>query len=106
MKRFFRRRDTGGDVPPTLLDRFCAHAPLTGRQSNEVVATIASKFASLYDECNENCTPDPSPVKDSPSMLSRSNQPRLHRYPLIDTRNPDEFRETLVSNFGALGFDL
>ena len=38
-------------------------------------------------------------------MLSRSSLP-LHRYPLIDTRNPDEFRETLVSNFGALGFDL
>src|SRR5580692_6354653 len=39
-------------------------------------------------------------------MLNRSNQAPLHRYPLIDTRNPDEFRETLVSNFGALGFDL
>src|SRR6266849_4518457 len=38
-------------------------------------------------------------------MLSRSNQPSLHS-PLIDTRNPDEFRETLVNNFGALGFDL
>jgi AraC-like DNA-binding protein len=39
-------------------------------------------------------------------MLSRSNQPPLHRFPLIDTRSPDEFRETLVTNFGALGFDL
>jgi AraC-like DNA-binding protein len=39
-------------------------------------------------------------------MPSRSSQPPLHRFPLIHTRNPDEFRETLVSNFGALGFDL
>jgi AraC-like DNA-binding protein len=38
-------------------------------------------------------------------MLSRFNQPSLHS-PLIDTRNPDEFRETLVNKFGALGFDL
>src|SRR5258708_40207296 len=39
-------------------------------------------------------------------MLSRPNQPRLHRFPLIDTRCPDQFRETLFTNFGALGFDL
>jgi AraC-like DNA-binding protein len=40
-------------------------------------------------------------------MLSRSNQFRpLHRFPLIDTQSPDEFRQTLVSNFGALAFDL
>jgi len=39
-------------------------------------------------------------------MLSRSNQLRLHRFPLIATRCPDEFQETLVTNFGALGFDL
>jgi AraC-like DNA-binding protein len=39
-------------------------------------------------------------------MLSRSNQLPLHKFPLIDTCNPDEFRDTLVTNFGALGFDL
>jgi AraC-like DNA-binding protein len=39
-------------------------------------------------------------------MLSRCNQSPLHRFPLIDTRSPDDFRETLVTNFGALGFDL
>ena len=39
-------------------------------------------------------------------MLSRSNLRPWHKLPLIHTHNPDEFRETLVTNFGALGFDL
>ncbi len=38
-------------------------------------------------------------------MLSRPHKP-LHRFPLIDTRSPDELRQTLITNFGALGFDL
>jgi AraC-like DNA-binding protein len=38
-------------------------------------------------------------------MLSRSNLRRLHRFPLIDTHSPDELHETLVTHFGALGFD-
>src|SRR5215475_7677699 len=46
-----------------------------------------------------------SPVKP-PEMLSRSNRRPLHRFPLVDTHSPDEFRETLIANFGALGFDL
>src|SRR5450432_511080 len=49
------------------------------------------------------CVP---PCKRAPPMLTRSNPPPLHRFPLIDTHNPDEFRETLVNNFGALDFDL
>ena len=39
-------------------------------------------------------------------MLSRSSQPLLHKFPLIDTRCPDEFHKTLVTHFGAFGFDL
>jgi AraC-like DNA-binding protein len=40
-------------------------------------------------------------------MLSRSHQRLpLHRFPLIHTSRPDAFAETLVSNFGALAFDL
>jgi AraC-like DNA-binding protein len=39
-------------------------------------------------------------------MLSRSNLRPLHRFPLIDTHSPDEFQETIISNFGALGFDI
>jgi len=39
-------------------------------------------------------------------MLSRSNLRPLHKFPLIDTHSPDEFRETLVTHFGALGFDI
>jgi AraC-like DNA-binding protein len=31
---------------------------------------------------------------------------RLIRFPSVDTRNPDEFRQTLFSNFGARAFDL
>jgi len=39
-------------------------------------------------------------------MLSHSDPPALHRSPLVDTCNPDEFRETIVSTFGARGFDF
>src|SRR5215471_18132886 len=39
-------------------------------------------------------------------MLSRSNLRPLHKFPLIDTHSPDEFRDTLVTHFGALGFDI
>jgi len=39
-------------------------------------------------------------------MLGRFNQRPLRKFPLIDTHHPDEFHETLVRNFGALGFDL
>lgn len=39
-------------------------------------------------------------------MPNRSNPRPLHRFPLIDTHNPDEFRQTLVTHFGALGFDI
>jgi AraC-like DNA-binding protein len=42
----------------------------------------------------------------TPEMLSRSNLRPLHRFPLIDTQSPDEFRQTLVTRFGALGFDI
>jgi len=30
----------------------------------------------------------------------------LHRFPLLDTRDPDDIRDMLVGNFGARGFDL
>jgi AraC-like DNA-binding protein len=39
-------------------------------------------------------------------MLSRSNLRPLHRFPLINTHSPDEFQQTLVTHFGALGFDI
>jgi AraC-like DNA-binding protein len=38
-------------------------------------------------------------------MLSRSSPPPLHRFPLIHTQSPDEFRQVLVTRFGALGFE-
>ena len=38
-------------------------------------------------------------------MLSRSNPRPLHKFPLIQTHSPDEFRQLLVSRFGAVGFD-
>lgn len=39
-------------------------------------------------------------------MLSRSNLRPLYKFPLIETRSPDEFQQTLVTHFGALGFDM
>jgi len=39
-------------------------------------------------------------------MLDRPRQAPLHRFPLLRTRNPDEFRHTLVTKFGARAFDL
>jgi AraC-like DNA-binding protein len=39
-------------------------------------------------------------------MLNRSSPWPLHRFPLIDSQNPDEFGQLLVKNFGAAGFDL
>src|SRR5262252_2656430 len=39
-------------------------------------------------------------------MLSRSNLRPLHNFPLIHTHSPEEFRQTLVNQFGALGFDI
>jgi AraC-like DNA-binding protein len=39
-------------------------------------------------------------------MLSRSNLRPLHKFPLIDTHSPDEFQQTIVSHFGAIGFDI
>src|SRR5579862_3772546 len=40
-------------------------------------------------------------------MFTRpNNHPPLHRFPLIDTRSPEAFRETLVGNFDARAFDL
>jgi AraC-like DNA-binding protein len=40
-------------------------------------------------------------------MLSRSDHRLpLHRFPLIHTRSPDEFQQTLATTFGALAFDL
>jgi AraC-like DNA-binding protein len=39
-------------------------------------------------------------------MLDRPIQVPRHCFPLLDTRNPDEFRHTLVSTFGARAFDL
>src|SRR5215471_891402 len=43
---------------------------------------------------------------EDPEMLSRSNLRPLHRFPLIDTHSPDAFQETIIANFGALGFDI
>jgi AraC-like DNA-binding protein len=39
-------------------------------------------------------------------MLSRSTPCPLHKFPLIDTHSPDEFRQMLATQFGALGFDI
>jgi AraC-like DNA-binding protein len=39
-------------------------------------------------------------------MLSRSNLRPLHKFPLLNTYSPDEFRQALVTHFGALGFDI
>jgi AraC-like DNA-binding protein len=39
-------------------------------------------------------------------MHKQTNRVPLHRFPLITTRNPDAFREMLVTKFGARGFDL
>jgi AraC-like DNA-binding protein len=38
-------------------------------------------------------------------MLSRSTPRPLQKFPLIETHSPDEFRQLLVSRFGAVGFD-
>jgi len=38
-------------------------------------------------------------------MLSRSNLRPVHKFPLIETHSPDEFRQMLVTHFGALEFD-
>jgi AraC-like DNA-binding protein len=38
-------------------------------------------------------------------MLARSSPLPLHRFPLIDTRNPDDFRDLSVNVFGVHGFD-
>jgi AraC-like DNA-binding protein len=38
-------------------------------------------------------------------MLSRSSPRPLHKFPLIHTQNPDEFRRILTTHFGALGFE-
>jgi AraC-like DNA-binding protein len=35
------------------------------------------------------------------AMLDRTQQTPHHRFPLVDTRRPDEFRETLITTFGA-----
>jgi AraC-like DNA-binding protein len=37
--------------------------------------------------------------------LPQFNQRPLHRFPLIDTRNPEEFRRELIRHFGALAVD-
>lgn len=39
-------------------------------------------------------------------MLDQTNRGLLHRFPLVNTRDPDEFRQTLVTTFGARNFDL
>jgi len=39
-------------------------------------------------------------------MLDRPSPLPLHRFPLVDTRNPDEFRDLSVNVFGVHGFDL
>jgi AraC-like DNA-binding protein len=39
-------------------------------------------------------------------MLSRFNLRPLRKFPLLDTRSPDEFQQTLVAHFGALEFDI
>lgn len=39
-------------------------------------------------------------------MLTRPGSHPLHRFPLIDTRNPDEFTRQLVRHFGALAVDM
>jgi AraC-like DNA-binding protein len=39
-------------------------------------------------------------------MLTQPNQRPLHRFSLIDTRNPDEFLHGLVKHFGALALDM
>jgi len=39
-------------------------------------------------------------------MLSRSSLRPLHKFPLIDTQSSDEFRDMLVTRFGAVGFDV
>src|SRR5216684_751300 len=41
-----------------------------------------------------------------PEMLSRSSLRPLHKFPLIHTQSPDEFRQMLVTRFGAVGFEI
>ena len=38
-------------------------------------------------------------------MISRSNTRPPHGLPLVEAHSPDEFRQLLVSRFGAVGFD-
>jgi AraC-like DNA-binding protein len=39
-------------------------------------------------------------------MLTHPHRRLLHRFPLIDTRSPDEFWQVLVKHFGALKLDI
>lgn len=39
-------------------------------------------------------------------MLAQSSHRPLHRFPLIDTRSPDEFWRALAEHFGATRFDM
>jgi AraC-like DNA-binding protein len=39
-------------------------------------------------------------------MLSRSSLRPLHKFPLIHTQSPDEFRQMLVTRFAAVGFEV
>src|SRR5712672_685593 len=41
-----------------------------------------------------------------PEMLSRSSLRPLHKFPLIHTQSPDEFRQMLLTRFGAVGFEV
>src|SRR5258708_21680159 len=55
--------------------------------------------------CKKSCTRITS-WQRSPEMLSRSNLRPLHKFPLIHTQSPDEFRQMLLTRFGAVGFEV
>ncbi|MCL2430822.1 MAG: hypothetical protein FWD12_16485, partial [Alphaproteobacteria bacterium] len=71
----------------------CNHCAKAGQG----LASHGSRIASQIPDRNR---------QRIPKMLSRSSPWPLHRFPLIDTQNPDEFGQLLVSNFGAVGFDV
>jgi AraC-like DNA-binding protein len=71
---------------------------------------LNAENVALFDHCGERHFPtraQPHPLsKKLLPMLDRLPHAPLHRFPLIDTRNADAFRDISFNAFGTRGFDL
>src|SRR5262249_34850373 len=90
----------------------CRTSWLPPRQCR-VIRTAPSSVASCNRcakarrglSCKKSCTRITSSQR-SPEMLTRSNLRPLHRFPLVHTQSPDDFRQVLATRFGAVGFEV